>query len=535
VIVQTPLSIADQIEALKAAGPHAAAAQLVMPALDLRKGEQPAFGAALAELEANPVCGYLFFGGDREQIRRITRSLRRVAEHKGFPRPLFTADVERGLGQIVAGGNVFPPLEAISATKDATRWAEEMGQGIARECLSVGIDWLFAPVADLADVAANPIVGSRSFGKDPISVSELVASFVKGVESTGALSCVKHFPGHGGTIEDSHESLPKVAHDRDRLVSRDLQPFARAFEAGASSLMTAHVAYPGLGDGQLPATLDAKLLKDVLRHEMSYDGLVVTDAFIMDGLRKACDGDEAKAAVMAIDAGCDLILYPTVSGPVIDALASAIEEKGWDWVEPSLTRILRRKSTLPTPSVEGVATAHAAVKGLAHEIARASQRPVSAGLGKTFRETQALRLVIIDDDQGVEAGADFMALARHRFSELYLSWLDPKSSEVDQQNVLAQLSESSIPQLFLIRCSIKAWKGRPGLHENLVNFLETAIKNANTRSTEYFVISLAGEKVMQTLPIERNRVLLAYGEGGACEEEALKTLLDRIALSEIDS
>ncbi|MDF1667940.1 MAG: glycoside hydrolase family 3 N-terminal domain-containing protein, partial [Planctomycetota bacterium] len=241
------VSISEQLEELKARGSKAAAAQLIMPALDLRKGENPAFQTAMEEFAEHAYCGYLFFGGDCDQIARITRSLRSIAEQENSPRPVFTCDVERGLGQIVAGGNLFPPFEAIAACDKAADKAQAMGEAIARECLAVGIDWLFSPVADLADVDANPIVGSRSFGAVPETVGDMVSAFVKGVEGTGALSCVKHFPGHGGTIEDSHDSLPKVQHDRQRLINRDLKPFAQAFDAGASSLMTAHVAYPTLG------------------------------------------------------------------------------------------------------------------------------------------------------------------------------------------------------------------------------------------------------------------------------------------------
>lgn len=496
-----------------------------MPALDLRKGENPAFQTAMEEFAEHAYCGYLFFGGDCEQIARITRSLRTIAEHEDAPRPVFTCDVERGLGQIVAGGNLFPPFEAIAACDKATDKARAMGEAIARECLAVGIDWLFSPVADLADVDANPIVGSRSFGAVPESVGELVAAFVEGVEGTGALSCVKHFPGHGGTIEDSHDSLPKVQHDRLRLINRDLKPFEQAFEAGASSLMTAHVAYPTLGHASLPATLDSTLIRGRLREQMGYDGLVVTDAFIMDGLKQACGGDEAKAAVLALDAGCDLILYPTENKSIVEAVAKAIEEKGWEWVAPSLTRILKRKAGLPEIPTVHWSEALTQARDLAKSLARASQRAIEKAVSDAFVQSDSMRIIVIDDDQGVEAGADFVATAKGHGKEVFLSWLAPDSSEDDREALLKLLEAESRPLCFLIRCSIKAWKGRPGLHADLADVLARAVDSAKSRACPHAVVALAGKKVMDSLPISDDAVLMAYGEGAACEEEAFKTLL----------
>ncbi len=199
------------------------------------------------------------------------------------------------------------------------RWA---GAVTAQEARAVGINWVFAPVADLDLLPDNPIVQTRSFGGDPQRVATLVRSWIEGCQGAGALACAKHYPGHGRTTADSHITLPAVDASREVLTGSDLVPFAVAADCGVAAMMTAHVAFPALDPSGLPATLSSRIMGE-LRTTLGFQGLVVTDALIMDGA--LVGRRESDAAVEAVQSGVDLLLYPKDPRRVRDALASAAE------------------------------------------------------------------------------------------------------------------------------------------------------------------------------------------------------------------
>ena len=292
-------------------------ARLILPAL--RADAEGGFGheaARIADALDVGVGGFIVFGGTAESVRRLTADLLRRA---GRPL-LIAADLERGAGQQVAGLTQFPPPLALASLADAAvvRWA---GAVTAQEARAVGINWVFAPVADLDLLADNPIVQTRAFGDDPDRVASLVRSWIEGCQAAGALACAKHFPGHGRTTVDSHIALPVVDDEAELLRDRDLHPFAIAVESGVASVMTAHVAYPALDPSGLPATLSRPIMGE-LRDRLGYDGLVVTDALIMDGA--LVGRRESDAAVEAVQAGVDLLLYPNDARRVRDALRQAL-------------------------------------------------------------------------------------------------------------------------------------------------------------------------------------------------------------------
>ena len=293
------------------------AARLVLPSL--RWHQDGGFGheaGAIADALDLGVGGFIIFGGAIETVRRLTTDLLRRAG-----RPLLLAsDLERGAGQQVTGLTEFPPPAALAAFEDASviRWA---GAVTAQEARAVGINWVFAPVADLDVLPDNPIVQTRAFGSDPQRVASYVRSWIEGCQSAGALACAKHYPGHGRTTVDSHIDLPVVEASAEVLRASDLVPFQVAVDSGVASVMTGHVAYPSLDSSGLPATL-SKLLLDELRGAMGFDGLVVSDALIMDG---ALQGRrESDAAVEAVQAGVDLLLYPKDPRRVKEALEQAV-------------------------------------------------------------------------------------------------------------------------------------------------------------------------------------------------------------------
>jgi beta-glucosidase-like glycosyl hydrolase len=291
--------------------------RLILPAL--RAAADGGFGheaARIADALDLGVGGFIVFGGTVESVRRLTADLYRRA---GRPM-LIAADLERGAGQQVAGLTEFPPPLALASLEDAAvvRWA---GAVTAQEARAVGINWVFAPVGDLDVLADNPIVQTRAFGGDPNRVASLVRTWIEGCQDAGALACAKHFPGHGRTTVDSHIALPVVSDSADTLRDSDQLPFSIAVESGVASIMTAHVAYPALDASGVPATISGPIMAE-LRERLGFDGLVVTDALIMDAA--LVGRRESDAAVEAVQAGVDLLLYPNDARRVRDALEQAL-------------------------------------------------------------------------------------------------------------------------------------------------------------------------------------------------------------------
>lgn len=260
------------------------------------------------------VGGFIIFGGTAEAVRTLTAQLRREA---GRPL-LLAADLERGAGQQFDGLTQFPPPRALAALDrlEVTRWA---GSITAHEARDVGINWVFAPVADLDLLPDNPIIQTRAFAAEPALAARHVAAWIEGCQGAGALACAKHYPGHARTTTDSHITLPVVSASREQLLV-DRVPFTAAMDAGVASLMTAHVAYPALDASGVPATLSSVIIGDLRRG--GYDGLVVSDALIMEAA--LAGRSEADAAVAALSAGVDILLYPQDTAAVAAALDAAL-------------------------------------------------------------------------------------------------------------------------------------------------------------------------------------------------------------------
>ncbi|MDH4349331.1 MAG: hypothetical protein OEW17_11030 [Gemmatimonadota bacterium] len=368
--------------------------RLVLPAIRWRPEsgfahEEPRIDAALAA----GVGGFIVFGVPRargDEIGEIIASIRRRAG-----RPLLIgADLERGAGQQARRLTDIPPPAALASLGDeeAVAWA---GRTTAREALGLGINWVFAPVADLDVDPRNPIIQTRSFGSDPESVARNVSAWVRAAQGEGVLACAKHYPGHGRTFQDSHDVVPTVDCDLAELTGTDLRPFKGAIEAGVASIMTAHVRYPGWDPSGEPATRSAVMLGH-LRSVLGFGGLVVTDALVMQGARAGLPDDEVVLA--PILAGCDLLLYPPDPAGAVAVLQRAVEAeaKVADAVAASLSRYQQFLGLTATraPSF----TADPASERESRAIAR---RLLDCGLIRgTLPDLRGgVDLAIIDDDQ----------------------------------------------------------------------------------------------------------------------------------------
>ena len=256
---------------------------------------------------------------------------------------LIASDLESGAAFRFPGATPFPTNMGIGAGGRAAD-AELMGRVTGIEGRAVGVHLVFAPVADINNNPANPIINTRSFGGDPATVGQLVAAAIKGTRSTGVLTTAKHFPGHGDTETDSHISLPVIRSDWARLSAMELVPFKAAIAAGVDVVMSAHIALPAFsGDSVRPATLSGAVLTGMLRDSLHFRGLVVTDALDMGALVSAYGGGEA--AVRAFEAGSDLLLMPANPQEAIIAMVAAIKSK-------RITRTRLRTSVLKVMAIK---------------------------------------------------------------------------------------------------------------------------------------------------------------------------------------
>jgi len=315
----------------------------------------PAEGAdytrVLCEVEENHVGGLIVgtargpLGIRRSQVYPTAIILNELQRRAKIPL-LVGADFESGTRMRLEEGTPYPSAMAIAATGEH-RFAYTAGRSTAIEARAAGVHWIFAPVADVNNNPDNPIVNVRSFGEDPKDVAAYVAQFVRGVEENGALATAKHFPGHGNVSVDSHLSLAVVPGNRQELESTELVPFRAAIRAGVSSIMPGHLAVPALEpDAHVPATLSRKILTGLLRGEMRFRGLIVTDALEMGGVTSLYPPGEV--AVRAIEAGADVLLMPPVPDAAMAGLEGAVKSGriSTKHIDASVRRILAAKARL---------------------------------------------------------------------------------------------------------------------------------------------------------------------------------------------
>ncbi|MFN8654673.1 MAG: glycoside hydrolase family 3 N-terminal domain-containing protein [Gemmatimonadales bacterium] len=397
------------------------------------------------------VGGFIVFGVGGARADEIAALTAGIRERAGRP-ILIGSDLERGAGQQARRLTEIPPPGALASLADdeVTRWA---GATTAREARSIGIDWVFAPDADLDIEPKNPIVQTRSFGADPAVASRNVSLWVKGCQGEGALACAKHFPGHGRTTLDSHNVMPTVATPFAELADTDLRPFAAAVNSGVASVMTAHVAYPAWDPSGAPATRSPTIL-GYLRRTLGFDGLVVTDAFIMEGARAGAT--EGEAAVASLAAGCDILLYPGDLTGTLHELERAREDGRLPAAR--VAEALRRYEA----ALAKVGTAGPAAPLPALTSGEVARRLIARGMLRGERPdlSGGIELAVVDDDVGgwyAPGPSDYVArwLASHGVHEQYggkrvvLAFAEPRAAKgragfgPESLERLARLSEGA--------------------------------------------------------------------------------------------
>ena len=386
-------------------------------------------------LGARPYAGVTLFRhwnvASLEQLRALTDALQAAAPANARPL-LIAADQEGGqLNALGEGPTEFAGAMALGAAADE-ELAERVAAATARELRALGVNVNYAPVCDLATNPANPALGIRCFGDDPVAVGRLAAATVRGLQREGVAATVKHFPGLGDAPVDTHHDLAVVNASREQLESSELVPFRAAIAAGARLAMAGHVAVPALtGAGDMPASLAPQVLRDVLRDELGFTGLTITDALDMAGV-SAGAGDPLAAALAA---GEDLLL----GTPVLPLLDRALA--GGDNEAPSgrLADLRRWLATFDQPDIGVVGCAEH--RALADELARRSVTLVRDDAGLLpLRLTADQRILVIqprpsdltpaDTTSTVPATLADAIRRRHHTTEGVFASVEPEDAEI---------------------------------------------------------------------------------------------------------
>lgn len=291
--------------------------------------------------------GIILFGrniGTPAEILKLTNSLQREAKEAGYTSPLLICiDQENGVvRRLGEGTTIIPGAMLLGATKDPC-YARKAGYFTGKELKALGINWNLAPVVDVNNNPDNPVIGVRSFGENPMEVTEMAKNSMRGMQEAGVATTLKHFPGHGDTSVDSHLDLPVIAHDLERLHAVELVPFKECIAAGADAVMSAHVYFPALErEENVPATLSSAVITGLLREELGFDGVITTDCMEMDAIAKGVGTVEG--CVRAVEAGVDFVMVShlhDLQEQAILALEQAVRSGriAEDQIDASIARI----------------------------------------------------------------------------------------------------------------------------------------------------------------------------------------------------
>ncbi len=480
---------------------RARVAQLVMPWMPgfYVAADDPSFERVERWVDSLGVGGIIVSIGSPLDVAGRINALQRRARV-----PLLVAsDLEGGTTFRLVGGTPFPTNMGVAATgRDED--AYQMGRVTAIEGRAVGIHLAFAPVADINSNPLNPIINTRSFGQDPAQVGRLVAAEIRGMQDHGMLATAKHFPGHGDTQVDSHLFLPSLDVSWSRLDSMELVPFRSAVAAGVAAIMSAHIAVPALAGPGRPATLAPSVLGAVLRDSLRFQGLVVTDALNMGGIVGNFGAGEA--AVLALEAGADLLLQPADPAVTIDAVEAAVRSGRISEarLNVSVRRVLELKQRagvfnrklvdldqvmLSVGGAESVDTARAI-----------AQRAIvlvkdDGGIVDSLRARRGRRtLILYGDEVNVGAGNGLAAELRLRGDTLTTFRLTPSSGPASYDSARVALTRN--PQAIIaVAIRANAFRGTIGMPDAIAELVDgSAVMRPTT------LVSLGSPYIIQQVP-----------------------------------
>lgn len=468
------------------------------------------------------------------EIQRLARvPLLVAADMEHGPGQRLTAGTVIPYGLELGGGTEFPPVMALGAAGDE-RLAYEMGRITALEARAVGIHMIYAPVVDVNNNPANPIINVRSYGEDPGAVARLAAAQIRGVQEHGVIATAKHFPGHGDTGTDSHIALPVIGHDRARADSIELVPFRAAIDAGVGAVMSAHIAFPALTDDSVPATLHPGLLTGLLQDELGFRGLVTTDALDMGGIVEGY-GREA-AAVRALEAGADILLMPPDIGAAIDAVVAAVERGDLpeERIDRSVRKILRAKADMGLhrdrtvaleriPEVVGT-RAHRAVAREAAERSITVARDRAGLLPIRPADSPRVLIVVYADDPDPLAGRAFRRALHARFPRAETALLDAAAGP-EELEALIEAADRADVVVFAPFVRVLAWKGDVAIAEPATRAVRVIAARRPTA-----VVSFGNPYIVTEFP-EAGTYVLAWGQENVVQEAAARAITGEIPIT----
>ena len=503
---------------------------------DYAHADAPAFAEARGWIVDRRVGGIVMSLGSPIEVAAKVNALQRLA-----PVPLLVAsDVEPGLGRLEGGifapslmtagsATVLPSNMAIGATGDE-RLAWEAGRVTARESRAVGITMAFAPVADVNNNPANPVIATRSFGEDPAVVARMTAAFVRGVQEHGVAATAKHFPGHGDTDTDSHLALPVVPSSGARLDSVELVPFRAAIEAGALGMMTAHIALPAIDPAGTPATLAPAIVDGLLRDALGFGGVTVTDALTMEGVGQGYTVE--RSAVLAVLAGSDILLKPSDIGRAIDAVVAAVERGEIDSarIDRSARRILELKARLGVPRSPLVSLdALRGIVGSPEHLAIADT--IAARAVTLLRDDgriplapgSPLAVVTYAPEPDLLAGRAFAATVRGTLPGARVSRIGPRSTRAELDSLA-----TAAPERIVLTTHVRTieGEGRFAIAPQVAAWVDS-LAGAGRPVT---VVAFSNPYVIRQFPRVTGYVV-TYGRGEALERAAARALLGAAAIS----
>ncbi len=493
--------------------------------------EYPAWEPPISQLQQwleMGIGGAILLGGSAGEVAWRSRQLQSLARYP----LLVAADIEEGVGQRFVGATWFPPPMALGAIAEgdlsrACQYAERMGAVTAQEALAIGINWILAPVVDVNNNPDNPVINVRSFGQTPETVCELSAAFIRGVRQFRALSCAKHFPGHGDTGVDSHLELPVIPHDSDRLAEVELPPFVNAIAAGVDSVMSAHLLIR-TWDEEFPATLSRPILTGQLRQKLGFEGVIVTDALVMGAIANRYGA--AEAPILALEAGADILLMPVDPPGAIQAVCEAVESGriSRDRVRQSVERIfaLKRKTCQDQPEVSPLSLTQPDALQTAADILRDSMRVggnLPLQLDSPPDEDGYRNLIIVDD----LLGCDFLAhhtpaIARPERLGYRLQLID---SHTDL-NPVAVATDTFSPTLLQLFIRGNPFRGSAGLTQAARDWLQRLLKTGELQALVIYGSPYILEQSFLKLPPHVPYVF-SYGQTSQAQAIALDTLFSR--------
>ncbi|MDT4895331.1 MAG: beta-N-acetylhexosaminidase [Acidobacteriota bacterium] len=515
--------------------------------------ESDAYKALRRQVEENHVGGIILFGSPVYESVVLVNRMQQLAR-----RPLLiSADLERGAGMRLFDTTDFGWVMATGATGDPD-YARRMGEITGMEARALGIQHILAPVVDVNNNAVNPVINVRSFGEDPVEVGRYAAAFVKGAQSRGVIATAKHFPGHGNTATDSHRGLPSLDFTLAQLNSLELVPFRATVDAGIGSVMVGHIGVPRIDptvltplpqkpdkkpsyadkevlieNATMPATLSPSLT-GLLRRELNFEGMIVTDAMDMSGLTIYFKQDEA--AVRAVLAGADMLLKPEGADATLalrglrEAVHSGrITEKR---IEESARRILAAKYDLglvrqrltPIDEIDRLVSSREALQ-LASEIAEHAITLVRNDarllpLNNLRSSARIFNLAITNGDDRLLVANSFVSAITRRGKRIETIVLDERSSEADVQKVIERAEGADVVIASLYGRVRTGQSSSIGLPEPGVRALKVLL----SRDAPVIGISFGNPYLLQNFPTMKT-YLVAYGDMPALQQATARALL----------